>query len=191
VLFDVRDRNSENYDQQEGNCSTFDMKTIFISLLFVPVLLASQSGQRTFLDALAILVGTAIPTQLVIYAVWKVKSLRTLRVAIGRMFDNLSVVSGFCLLVLCGVGIILAVVMLIRVFVVPADSWVFVTLGFLWGIMGPIFRYSELPNREQHVRGDAFRSESLFLNSKFYGRSNRASTSTIGQEIRREVGSSL
>ena len=55
------------------------------------------------------------------------------------------------LLVLAGVAAIVTEVILLRDFVRPSNSWMIITLGFLLGVMSPVFRNSgrKKINREQ------------------------------------------
>ena len=108
------------------------------------------------IETVILVAGTAIPLQLTIYAVWKLAAFRPVRDIIARMFYRLPLRVGFSLLVLLCVSAIFTVVMIVRDFIVPADSWALVTAGFLLGVMGPVLNSTKRQKRqrEQAVDGN-------------------------------------
>jgi hypothetical protein len=115
------------------------MKLFWLYFLILPPLLLGQAGWRLLVDSPILLFGTAIPIQLAIYAVLKFPVFRSVRACIAGVFFRLPVALGFSLLVSLGVGAISTVALLSQKFTNLSDPWAFVTLGFLLGIMGPIF----------------------------------------------------
>lgn len=87
--------------------------------------------------------GTALPVQIAIYSVTRMRALRPLKAALIAGFDRLSEPLGFSVLVVIGVMMIACEAFLLRAFVAPSDSWVMITLGLLWAIMGSVFRNRE------------------------------------------------
>ena len=145
------------------------MKTT--SILFVlalMMLLASPAGLRSAAELAILILGTALPIQAAIYSIRGFRSLRPLRAALVGGFDRLPVALGFGLLVVLGASVIAALVFMLRDRFPPSNSWVPITLGLLWGIMGPVFRSLRAgkSNREQGVAPQpAARSESDFVGS--------------------------
>jgi hypothetical protein len=159
---DVRDKESLKPSLKSPS-SISKMKFNWLLLLLIPILILGQGGGRILLEAILLLAVTAIPLQLLIYAVWKLEAMRSVRCFIGRIFTIIPAGFGFSLLVVLGMGLIFAVIVSVRGFVAPRDSWVFVTLGVLCGLMGPILRSSgnQRKQREQGVAPQpAARSES-------------------------------
>lgn len=131
------------------------MKITSIILVLAVMLLISPSGPRIVAEMAILIFGTALPIQAAIYSVRGFRWLRPLRAALVGAFDCLPLALGFGLPVLLGVSMIALLVVLVRDHVSPANSWVPITLGFLWGIMGPVFRCLQggRSNREQGVGG--------------------------------------
>jgi len=115
------------------------MKITSILFVLAVVLLTSPSGPRILAEMTILIFSTALPIQAAIYSIRGFRWLRPMRAALVGTFDRLPVALGFGLLVLLGFSIISLLVFLSRYHVSPADSWVPITLGFLWGIMGPVF----------------------------------------------------
>lgn len=144
------------------------MKTTTILLVLALMLLASPTGFRIAAEMAILILGTALPIQVAIYSIRGFRTLRPLRKALVGGFDRLPVALGFGLLVLLGVSVISLLVFLLRDRVPPSDSWVSITLGLLWGVMGPVFRSlkTRKSNREQGVAPQpAARSETDFSGS--------------------------
>ena len=129
------------------------MKNTSILLVLAVILLISPSGPRIVAEMTILIFGTALPLQAAIYSIQGFRWPRPLRSALVGTFDRLPIALGFGMLVLLGVSIIALLVFLLRDHVSPADSWVPITLGFLWGIMGPVLRCHQggKSNREQGV----------------------------------------
>lgn len=130
------------------------MKPYWLPFLFVLILLLGQEVARVLLKAAVLFAGTKISLQLLIYSVWKFEMMRPLRIGIARLFGSMPLGFGFALLVFLGVGFIFAVVVLLRGFVAPSDSWAFVTLGLLWGIMNPTQRHWTQRRRSRELDAD-------------------------------------
>jgi hypothetical protein len=116
------------------------MKLNPIYLILVLILLLNPAGGQLLFKMAVLLVGTAVPIQLAIYSVLGLRLFRPLRELISSLFAWLPLTLGFSLLIFLGVVAIVAEVVLLRDFVHPSDSWTMITLGFLVGIMVPVFR---------------------------------------------------
>jgi hypothetical protein len=144
------------------------MKITTILLVFSLILLASPTGLRIAAEIAILILGTGLALQAIIYSIRRFRTLRPLRMLLVGGFDRLPDALGFGLLVLLGASVISLLVFVLRDRVSPSDSWVPITLGLLWGIMGPVFRSLKAgeSNREQGVAPQpAARSESDFAAS--------------------------
>lgn len=132
------------------------MKIITVLFVLALILLAPPAGGRIAAEMSMLILGTALPIQLLIHSVRGFRALRPLRDVLVAAFARRSTGFGFSLLVLLGVFLIALEIFLLRNLVPPSNSWVPVTLGFLWGIMGPVFRtpHRGERNRESGVELD-------------------------------------
>lgn len=99
--------------------------------------------EATFL----VMAGTALLLQLLILAVLKWRPLRPFKTAISNTFARLPLNLGFSLLVVLGIVAMVAVVLLLRPYLPPEDSWLAVLLGFLWATMTSIASNSRRTKR--------------------------------------------
>ena len=100
--------------------------------------------EATFL----VMAGTALLFQSLILAVLKWPPLRSVKDAVSNTFARLPLGLGFSLLVVLGIGLLAAVVFLLRPFLPPEDSWLAVMLGVFWAAMSSIasnFRRNKKP----------------------------------------------
>jgi hypothetical protein len=116
------------------------MKITSILFALALIILASPAGFQIAAEMAILILGTALPIQAVIYSFRGLRSLRPVRTALVGGFDRLPIGVGFGLLVLLGASVIALLVFLLRDRIPPSNSWVPITLGFLWGIMSPVFR---------------------------------------------------
>jgi hypothetical protein len=125
--------------------------TSILLVLALVMLLASPAGFRIATEMAILILGTALPIQAAIYSIRGFRPLRPLRTALVGGFDRLPVALGFGLLVLLGASAIALLMFMLRDHVPPSDSWVPITLGFILGVMGPVFRSLNAgkSNREQ------------------------------------------
>lgn len=127
------------------------MKSNYFHLLigaFIVHLLHSYGGVRILTHSLVLLFGTALPIQLLIYSCLRLRILHSTRERFSTIFMRLPMALGFSILVVSGVVAVLAEVFLLRDFFHPSDSWLMIVLGFLLGIMGPVWHCNKLRSRQ-------------------------------------------
>ncbi|MES2981838.1 MAG: hypothetical protein V4727_05955 [Verrucomicrobiota bacterium] len=107
-------------------------------LLLSTIVLSVFVGWEGLLKVLVLVAGPAVLVQGSIYVVCKVGAFKPLRSAIASFFWKIPMALGFSLIVGISVGVIAAMVMLLRGFAAPSESWLYVSLGFMAGVMGAV-----------------------------------------------------
>ena len=120
-------------------------------------LLAQSNGVRFFAHSAALMIGTALLVRCAVHLVAKPRVCEPLRNAISSRFASWPPVLGFSVMLFLAVPAVVAEVMALRGFMTPADSWPFVTFGFLYGIMSVLMRSMDRrfeKRREDSVSND-------------------------------------
>lgn len=97
-------------------------------------LIAQNNGLRLITHSAVLVVGTALFVRCAIYLVAKPRVCKPLRDVISSRFASWPPALGFSVMLFLGGLAILAGVMALSGFVTPADSWMLVTFGFLYGV---------------------------------------------------------
>lgn len=123
---------------------------ILVSLAVLSIVMGWEVLQMVFI----LVPGTAILVHGVIYAVYKMTVFRSFRSAITSFFWKVPMALGFSLIVVLSIGVIAAIVMSLRGFVPPSESWLYVTLGFVVGVMGVVggIKKSKIINHQSSIR---------------------------------------
>jgi hypothetical protein len=119
-------------------CSALGRVVPYLTYLSIALTCINRYGLRIAGCSAALVIGNMLLVRCCIHSIAKPRFSQPARDVLSRLFVRFSPGLGFSLLVFLSVIAILAEVMLVRDFVSPANSWVFITLGFLYGIMGPV-----------------------------------------------------
>ena len=114
------------------------MKSSNILLLASTLVLLVIAGWECMQMILVLVVGPAILVQGVVYVLRKMAVFRSFRSAITSFFWKIPMALGFSLIVVLSIGVIAAIVMSLSGFVPPSESWLYVSLGFVAGVMGVV-----------------------------------------------------
>lgn len=111
----------------------------YLFILVVAALLYGVVGWDDLQKPLALMIVPAIFVTGFVYLA-QMNVFRSFRSAIASFFLKMPMLLGFSLLFALSVGLIALMVFSSRDFASPSESWLFVTLGFLAGLMGSVAR---------------------------------------------------